>query len=268
MDLLPLLQQIVDNHTNHEVRTMASDLRIAIATHGLVKMDMTETVPEPIGSSAKASKQKNKDINKIKSKEPNVAKPLIQEVESANDQVTNDCAVKYAFDEDKTKHSSRIPNAGGSNPGHKEAVCPLQETSNEKMTKQDSAVPSDFQKAPDTAFAKAMNELLDPLIPVRGHALITLRKLIDHNHQSVKGKHNMLLEIFTENLKHDDTYIYLNAVQGLIALGDHCSDDILPCLIEIYATQAGKGTGVTSELRMKVGEVLMRVARNSGKTSF
>ena len=34
--MLPLLQSLADNHPDAEVQAMASDLRVAIATHGVV----------------------------------------------------------------------------------------------------------------------------------------------------------------------------------------------------------------------------------------
>lgn len=34
--MLPLLQSLADNHPDAEVQAMASDLRVAIATHGVI----------------------------------------------------------------------------------------------------------------------------------------------------------------------------------------------------------------------------------------
>ena len=42
-ELLPLLQDICDNHPESSVQEMASDLRIAIATHGAVWSEVTKS---------------------------------------------------------------------------------------------------------------------------------------------------------------------------------------------------------------------------------
>ena len=50
-------------------------------------------------------------------------------------------------------------------------------------------------------------------VPVRGHALISLRRLLETHDAETLRRQDLLLRIFRENLHHADSYIYLAAVQ-------------------------------------------------------
>ena len=45
-----------------------------------------------------------------------------------------------------------------------------------------------------------------------------------------------LLKIFLEQLSHDDSYIYLAAIQGLVSLADIRADTVVPRLAHEFAT--------------------------------
>ncbi len=51
------------------------------------------------------------------------------------------------------------------------------------------------------------------VVPVRGHALISLRRLLEDRDPEALEKQEVLLKVFQENIDHADTYIYLAAVQ-------------------------------------------------------
>ena len=59
--------------------------------------------------------------------------------------------------------------------------------------------------------------------------------------------------------------IYWNAffLQGMSVLADRLPDEVLPCLTEQYTKRADKHT--SPELRIKVGEVLVKTCRNMGE---
>ena len=75
-----------------------------------------------------------------------------------------------------------------------------------------------------------MKDLLDPLLPLRGHALITLSKLVRNRNKYAVDAEDKLFDIFEANLFSGDTYLYLSAVNGLIALVDVHHGKVLPML--------------------------------------
>lgn len=68
-----------------------------------------------------------------------------------------------------------------------------------------------------------------------------------------------------QNLKVEDSYIYLNAINGLAALGDVFPDTILNILCEEYSDTSKKYNDDGHEVRMKLGEALVRVTKILGK---
>ncbi|XP_075212217.1 transport and golgi organization 6 isoform X3 [Lycorma delicatula] len=103
----------------------------------------------------------------------------------------------------------------------------------------------------------ALNEACDPLLPVRGHAMLELAKLITSGDPEAKAKKDVILCIFQENLKNEDSYLYLSAIEGISSLAAEFPDTVLVTLIEEYSQ-----TETTT--RLKVGEALMRVVRRLG----
>lgn len=121
-----------------------------------------------------------------------------------------------------------------------------------------------------TELGQAMEEICDPLIPVRGHALITMCRLIKKRDPEAVKKQETLLKIFQENLAHLDSYLYLAAVNGLVAMVDIVPDTIIPCLVKEYRDRSSQTeeksqrSKVNAETRMKVGECLVQTSRNLG----
>lgn len=60
-------------------------------------------------------------------------------------------------------------------------------------------------------------------------------------------------------MNHEDSYIYLNAIRGLSAIGNAFTDRLLPLLLGRFLEKTGN-----SEFRLKVGEALVRVLRELG----
>ena len=130
-----------------------------------------------------------------------------------------------------------------------------------------------------TELEQAMEEICDPLIPVRGHALITMCRLIKQRDPEAMSKQTTLLKIFQENLAHFDSYLYLSAVNGLVAMADLFPDEIIPCLVQEFrgstmqtdSDKSERSQKVSSdgrhsaETRMKVGECLVQTSRNLSK---
>uniref|UniRef100_A0A674JV88 Transport and golgi organization 6 homolog n=1 Tax=Terrapene triunguis TaxID=2587831 RepID=A0A674JV88_9SAUR len=108
----------------------------------------------------------------------------------------------------------------------------------------------------------------DPEIPVRAAALRGLSRLIEQRDPDGLQAQEKLLKVFLENMEHEDSFVYLSAIQGVALLSDVYPEQILPCLLAQYGcTSPGTRGPQTAETRMKVGEVLMRVTRALGDMS-
>ncbi|BES88364.1 Hypothetical protein NTJ_01171 [Nesidiocoris tenuis] len=103
---------------------------------------------------------------------------------------------------------------------------------------------------------EAMKEAVDQLIPVRAHGLMALTKLILMKHKDAESKKDVLMCLFKENLKEDDSYVYLAAIEGLAALATTYPDDAITTLTEQYRYVK------SPEIRLKVGEILIKVTRS------
>ena len=136
-------------------------------------------------------------------------------------------------------------------------------------------------------FQEALRDLKDPQIPTRGHALISLTKLVNSKDVETLNNTSVLLTIFKDNLSHSDSYVYLAAINGLVALALSAPlslENVLLTLCHEYAGLSGrpdvKGrlkydreegrlrtrnikemSKYDVETRMKLGEALVRVSR-------
>ncbi|XP_047144902.2 transport and Golgi organization protein 6 homolog isoform X1 [Hydra vulgaris] len=110
----------------------------------------------------------------------------------------------------------------------------------------------------DAAYHDAMKDLLDPLLPTRGHALFQLSKLLQKRNKLAVKNYDKLLDIFEANLSHEDTYLYLASLEGLLALVDLNHKQVLPVLCQKFAQIQGKNEILSSELRMKLCEAIVK----------
>ena len=108
-------------------------------------------------------------------------------------------------------------------------------------------------------YSNCFKDLNDALIPVRAHGLVTLRKLIEKRDERVMDDVNKTVNICLKNLKHEDSYVYLAAVQVLIALADCKPDLIMDVLIGEFKSG---NVSLDLETRLKIGEVLTKSIRN------
>lgn len=144
-----------------------------------------------------------------------------------------------------------------------------QETT-ESLHNEDSASVITNHKERETFFQIALRELKEPLIPVRGHALISLTKLVNSKDAETLQSVATILQVFKENLCHSDSYIYLAAINGLVALAlsaPSTSENILKTLCQEYACLSGRPTSnarTRHDGKLRVGDEA--VARQSYKT--
>ena len=142
-------------------------------------------------------------------------------------------------------------------------------------------------------FQQVLVEAEDHEIPVRGHGLSSLARLVTTGDRETLTHSPRLLGIFKDALNHSDSYIYLPAIGGLVALASREPLKVLNILCEGYAlfsrsqppqnrNKVDKETGelnkkrgnvsegsgrkeVSVELRLKLGEALVRVTRECGE---
>jgi hypothetical protein len=80
-----------------------------------------------------------------------------------------------------------------------------------------------------------------------------------------------ILSIFLQSIQDDDSYIFLNAVQGLAAMVDKFGKDVLQSLVNEYV-KGLDGPGAIDviqqdlDTKMRVGEALSLVIRRCGNT--
>ncbi|KAK4880413.1 hypothetical protein RN001_008559 [Aquatica leii] len=130
----------------------------------------------------------------------------------------------------------------------------------------DQASTSPFtSKVNKTEVDKALDDICDPLLPVRGHGLMQLAKLIERKDENALERKQYILNIFQQNLKHDDSFIYLNAIGGLASLADVFPETTIKVLAEEYAEFSRVAGKDGHEVRMKIGEVLVRVVKGLGE---
>lgn len=131
------------------------------------------------------------------------------------------------------------------------------------------------EESAQETYQKALKLLQDPLLPVRAHGLLLLRQLVS-SRSTPEGKLESpsvdkalvpgILSIFLQSLQDDDSYIFLNAVQGLSAMVDGFGKDTLKGLVDLYA-QGSEGVASTSftkydvDQRTRIGEALVQVIR-------
>ena len=120
-------------------------------------------------------------------------------------------------------------------------------------------------KASHSELEEAFKELCDPLLPVRGHGLIRLTRMVQRRDKEAFERKETILKIFEENLDHPDSYMYLSSVNGLAAMADVFPDFVIPRVCEQFTNSGKEGKKRSPELRMKLGEIMVKASRSLGK---
>eukprot|EP01080_Neovahlkampfia_damariscottae_P010167 gene10167-2587_t len=116
-------------------------------------------------------------------------------------------------------------------------------------------------KKHDNPLINILKDLKDPIIAIRSFGIYKLRKLIELKDPIIQENFTDIVNLFESQLKHEDTYVYLGAIQAFIALGDKYPNQILPILTKYYCDKNYKE-------RLKIGEVLLKIAQKSGEILF
>ncbi|KAH9951727.1 hypothetical protein B0H21DRAFT_842799 [Amylocystis lapponica] len=137
---------------------------------------------------------------------------------------------------------------------------------------------TDDEESAQETYQKALKLLQDPLLPVRAHGLLLLRQLVAarRSQSGALGAPALdralvpaILAIFLQSVQDDDSYMFLNAVQGLAAMVDGFGRDVLRGLVGVYVDGLDGigGSALTQQdvdMRTRVGEALGQVIRRCG----
>lgn len=140
----------------------------------------------------------------------------------------------------------------------------------------------DDDNDPKAIYRKALTLLQDPLLPVRAHGLLLLRQLASAKSPSQKDPTRFapaldsalvpgVLSIFLQSIQDEDSYIFLNAIQGLAAMVEGFGKEVLRGLVADYV-RGLDGVGVDAldqgevDVRVRIGEALGQVIRRCGET--
>jgi len=135
---------------------------------------------------------------------------------------------------------------------------------------------------PKAIYQKALTLLQDPLLPVRAHGLLLLRQLASTKSPHPEDPTKLVpaldsalvpgvLSIFLQSIQDEDSYIFLNAVQGLAAMVEGFGKEVLRGIVADYVRGLdGVGAGALDQgevdVRVRIGEALGQVVKRCGET--
>ena len=96
----------------------------------------------------------------------------------------------------------------------------------ESDDKEQSPIPQSLEKV--------FSHLRDPLLPVQGHGLIELTQLIEKKDHCVIEHLDFVLMTLNNYLEHEDSYIYLAAIRGIVATSSINTSKVITLLCERY----------------------------------
>uniref|UniRef100_A0A8D0YGV7 Transport and golgi organization 6 homolog n=1 Tax=Sus scrofa TaxID=9823 RepID=A0A8D0YGV7_PIG len=228
--LVPLLEKVSTTYPDPVIQELAVDLRITISTHGAF-------TTEAVSVAAQSTLSKEDPEGKR------------EEQQQASHERHCDMSPSHL----KPQQSHDMSRQTGLKPNPPLVPPVVREPSITTNQKSGSLTAEQLQEALLSAY--------DPQIPTRAAALRTLSRWVEQREPKALEVQEKLLKVFLENLEHEDTFVYLSAIQGAALLSDVYPEKILCGLLTQY--DAGKDKH-TAETRMKVGEVLMRTVRALG----
>ncbi|XP_008068236.2 transport and Golgi organization protein 6 homolog [Carlito syrichta] len=227
--LLPMLEMVSNTYPDPVIQELAADLCITISTHGAF-------ATEAVSMAAQSTLNQKNPEGKIEEQQQTLRERYADVAHSHLEQQSHE----------QTPQTGLQPDAPFTPKGVSEPSTTTNQTSGSITTEQ---------------LQEVLLSAYDPQIPTRAAALRTLSRWIEQREAKALEMQEKLLKIFLENLEHEDTFVYLSAIQGVALLSDVYPEKILPDLLAQYDSGKDKHT---PETRMKVGEVLMRIVRALG----
>lgn len=121
-----------------------------------------------------------------------------------------------------------------------------------------------------TKYEEALFNIGDPLLPVQGHGLIQLTRLVEEKDEETLEKIDSVRLVFQSNLADEDTYIYLNSISGLVVCARYRSDIVLEVLTREFSMVQSRKQELDSDeekmtIRTKIGEALVKITKDLGE---
>lgn len=288
--LLDPLEQISQQHPEPVIQELASDLRATIATRGAYQSDSVNNAAQCYSHSGYA-KRKNQVPSQNKgnpvkpsetSESPKAVRQNIEKlhVSQQSSKVTSTCcsgsAQSTASVPSHSQNTAHLGTASTSAQVREQAQSfQHRDERNGKSFRpkpaastHTSASTSPTAPTPKKVFSEWLLEACDPDVPTRAIALRALTQCVKARNKEALEARDKLLMIFLENLEHEDSFVYLSAIQGLVLLADSFPDQILQRLLAEYQAApsgvASSSRGRCLETRLKLGEALMRASRAMG----
>ena len=126
---------------------------------------------------------------------------------------------------------------------------------------------------PKSAYEAALYDVSDPLVPVQGHGLIALARLLEDRDPEALDNLDKLRLLFLANLEDTDTYLYLSSIRGLVVCARHRPEEVVEALTREFGMvherrlEAGEHEcrEEAVQVRAKVGEALVQITRELGE---
>ncbi|KAJ7399654.1 Transport and Golgi organization protein 6 like protein [Pitangus sulphuratus] len=234
--LVPLLEELSHSYPEPLTQELASDLRIAICTHGAC-------APGTVGAAADSV----------------LGRKLGMGAQSPAGIPSGAPSPGVSRAQPQHRHSN--PSAHGERSTEQSAGHEPSATGPTPAPCADSPAPAGLQELLVSAY--------DPQPPARAAALRHLASLVTQRDPEALRLQEKLLQVFLENMQHEDAFVYLSAIQGVALLSSEYPERILPVLLARYECPAqGTEDAMAAVTRMKLGEVLMRITRALGDMVF
>ena len=143
-----------------------------------------------------------------------------------------------------------------------------------------------------TAYENVLDDVFSAEDYVRGHGLIQLTKMLQNNDVEASANRQYLMYLFIvsmhkftlknlknlsrfntnnifrqQNLQSNESYVYLSAINGLVAVADQYSEVVVNTLTEEYLNISQR-VQLDDEIRVKLGEALVRISKLLGEMAI
>lgn len=119
-------------------------------------------------------------------------------------------------------------------------------------------------------YQEALRLLKDSILPVRAQGLVLLRTLVQNGSTTDAALYPAILDIFFRTLEDTDSFLYLNAINGLGAMADIEGRKVYQRMIQGYTFAAihssAKEQQEQLDKKLRIGEALEQVVRTAGTT--
>uniref|UniRef100_H2RPL6 Transport and golgi organization 6 homolog (Drosophila) n=1 Tax=Takifugu rubripes TaxID=31033 RepID=H2RPL6_TAKRU len=231
LKLLPVLEKLSQVHSVAAVQELAFSLRSVIATRGAFQ-------PEDLRQHSRRFRSTGKQRTPA---------------QVDHSRMPPQCSASNRFPPPSTQKIPSASSGGAAGEALKNAEC--------------SSRPTDPPQTHFRGFSDVLLEALDPDVPTRAAALRELTQMVQHKRPEALQAQEEILNLFLKNVEHEDSFIYLSAIQGLAVLADLHPEPILKRLLQDFqrgSSSPAADHGRSLEIRLKMGEVLMRASSALG----